>query len=119
MVGLGWAEILILLFCAGLFFGSPIIVALLFFLAQRSRRPPEAAAGQHNASPARQAQPAPPNEMPADSSILVARITHRFCPQCRSPLAADSPEGLCPACLMAGGLGSDVAIEPASGTAAT
>ena len=119
MVGLGFPEILILLVCAGLFFGSPIIVALLFFLAQRSRRSPEAAVGQHKSSPARQPQPAPPNEMSADSSILVARITHRFCPQCRSPLAADSPEGLCPACLMAGGLSSDVAIEPANGTAAT
>jgi len=28
------------------------------------------------------------------------------CPRCQSPLAADAPEGLCPACLMAGGLAS-------------
>jgi len=28
------------------------------------------------------------------------------CPRCQSPLAADAPEGLCPACLMAGALAS-------------
>src|SRR3954467_12946024 len=28
------------------------------------------------------------------------------CPRCQTPLAADAPEGLCPACLMAGGLAS-------------
>ncbi|MBC7852960.1 MAG: serine/threonine protein kinase, partial [Pirellulaceae bacterium] len=28
------------------------------------------------------------------------------CPRCQSPLASDAPEGLCPACLMAGGLAS-------------
>jgi serine/threonine protein kinase len=28
------------------------------------------------------------------------------CPKCQTPLAADAPEGLCPACLMVGGLAS-------------
>ena len=28
------------------------------------------------------------------------------CPRCQSPLAADAPEGLCPACLMSEGLAS-------------
>jgi predicted Ser/Thr protein kinase len=50
---------------------------------------------------------------------LVARITQRFCPRCRASLAADAPEGLCPACLMAGGLASAAAFDPASGLAAT
>ena len=35
------------------------------------------------------------------------------CPRCKSPLVADAPEGLCPACLLAGGL------VPSPGTAAT
>ena len=39
------------------------------------------------------------------------------CPRCQSPLAADAPEGLCPACLMAGGLAS--APSHALGSAAT
>src|SRR2546423_3378140 len=43
-----------------------------------------------------------------DSSSVISRLTQRFCPRCRAPLSADSPEGLCPACLMAGGLASDV-----------
>ena len=50
---------------------------------------------------------------------LVARLTQRFCPQCRAPLAADAPEGLCPACLMAGGLASATASDPEIGMAAT
>lgn len=40
-----------------------------------------------------------------------------ICPRCQSPLAADAPEGLCPACLMAGGLAS--VPSPAAGFAAT
>jgi serine/threonine protein kinase len=36
------------------------------------------------------------------------------CPRCQSPLAADAPEGLCPACLMAGGLGSAPQGTPGS-----
>lgn len=39
------------------------------------------------------------------------------CPRCQSLLAADAPEGLCPACLMAGGLAS--APFPSAGSAAT
>lgn len=115
MVGLGWMELLILLACAGLFFGSPIIVALLFFLAQRSRRqtplPAEQPSGQRVLS-SEQFSPRPV-ESAADSHIeIVARLTQRFCPQCRSPLPPDSPEGLCPACLMAGGLASESFAEP-------
>ncbi|MGI8977910.1 MAG: serine/threonine-protein kinase [Pirellulaceae bacterium] len=39
------------------------------------------------------------------------------CPRCQSPLAADAPEGLCPACLMAEGLAS--APSPAGSAATT
>lgn len=39
------------------------------------------------------------------------------CPRCQSPLAADAPEGLCPACLLAGGLES--APQGTPGSAAT
>jgi predicted Ser/Thr protein kinase len=56
---------------------------------------------------------------------VVARIARRFCPKCRATLTSDSPEGLCPACLMAGGLsGVDgevaepVPIPPAAEVAA-
>jgi serine/threonine protein kinase len=56
---------------------------------------------------------------PSRHAELVARITQRFCPRCRAPLAADAPEGLCPACLMAGGLASAAVIDPANGMAVT
>jgi predicted Ser/Thr protein kinase len=58
----------------------------------------------------------------ADSPLdtqLVARITLRFCPRCRAPLAPDAPEGLCPACLMAVGMASGAAIDAANGMAVT
>jgi tRNA A-37 threonylcarbamoyl transferase component Bud32 len=38
---------------------------------------------------------------------VVAKIARRFCPKCRAMLTSDSPEGLCPACLLAGGLSGD------------
>jgi phage shock protein PspC (stress-responsive transcriptional regulator)/predicted Ser/Thr protein kinase len=56
----------------------------------------------------RPAHPFPPPHCADDSLSVVSRITQRFCPRCRAPLAADAPEGLCPACLLAGGLASDV-----------
>ncbi|MFN0019937.1 MAG: serine/threonine-protein kinase [Pirellulaceae bacterium] len=40
-----------------------------------------------------------------------------ICPRCQTPLATDAPEGLCPACLMAGGLAS--APSPAGSAATT
>ncbi|MDZ4401795.1 serine/threonine-protein kinase [Prosthecobacter sp.] len=37
--------------------------------------------------------------------------TPATCPQCSSTLPADAPEGLCPACLMRGGLDTDATIK--------
>jgi predicted Ser/Thr protein kinase len=118
MVGLGWAELLILLFCAGLFFGSPVLVALMFFLAQRNRQPGAVANVPAPKQPAAMASPGAAAAYDSHAEV-VARLTQRFCPQCRAPLSADSPEGLCPACLMAGAMGVDVGAEPANGLAAT
>jgi predicted Ser/Thr protein kinase len=39
----------------------------------------------------------------------------RTCPRCRTALAADAPEGLCPACLLAGGLPSESLPPTSSG----
>src|SRR5688572_17042305 len=97
MVGLGWAEILILVLCAGFFFLSPVIVALILYATQRTRNSPATA-------PPKAYQPPPGDDRASASATVIARLTQRFCPQCRSPLAADAPEGLCPACLLAGGL---------------
>jgi hypothetical protein len=56
---------------------------------------------------------------PVTQADLVARITQRFCPRCRAPLAADAPEGLCAACLMAGGFASNPSAAVGEGFAAT
>src|SRR5262245_14126031 len=117
MVGLGFAEILCLLVFALLVFG--VLASVAVIAVNRSKR-------SAAAMPATVGGPAvawpPPQPAPVDHSShaeIVARLTQRFCPQCRSPLAADSPEGLCPACLMAGALGGDAAAEPRKGLAAT
>src|SRR5262245_15362127 len=55
----------------------------------------------------------------ADSAQIVSRLTQRFCPRCRAPVAADALEGLCPACLLAGGLANAARGELPNGTAAT
>src|SRR5262245_30421843 len=107
MIGLGWMEVLILLVCAGMFIVIPAVVVISILVSRSSEEPAPTAA-------------APPSRSPAgytadDADLrqtIIARLSQRFCPQCRSPLAPDSPEGLCPACLMVGGLAS-AAVEPA------
>jgi predicted Ser/Thr protein kinase len=116
MIGFGWVEILILLACTGVFFLAPVVVAIVFFATARAR----------NGESSGTRLPAPPVPVPnqvaydasATSIDVVARLTQRFCPQCRTALAPDSPEGLCPACLMAGALGSNLE-SPEPGMAAT
>src|SRR3970282_444104 len=100
MTGLGWAELLMLLVCIGFFFLSPVAVALIFFATQRARTAPASIT-----SPAVYRPPAEADGATSSAEVF-ARLTQRFCPQCRSPLATDAPEGLCPACLLAGGLTS-------------
>jgi predicted Ser/Thr protein kinase len=116
MIGLGWMEILVLLACTGVFFLSPVVVAIVFFATARARRG-ESGGTRLPAQPAPVQSPAP-YDASATSIDLVARLTQRFCPQCRSPLAADAPEGLCPACLMAGALVSRLDV-PEPGMVAT
>jgi len=41
--------------------------------------------------------------------------TQRTCPSCGKPVAADAPQGLCPECLMKGGMASTVSAPGASG----
>src|SRR5687768_2264155 len=65
---------------------------------------------QRGGSPARSASLPPRAPAYADYSSqadVVARLTRRFCPRCRTPLSADAPEGLCPACLLEGGFEGD------------
>ncbi len=42
-----------------------------------------------------------PNPSPRVDPVAAPR-SPRACPQCRAPIAADAPQGLCPRCLMAG-----------------
>ncbi|MCI0361724.1 MAG: serine/threonine protein kinase, partial [Planctomycetaceae bacterium] len=118
MIGFGWMEILILLGCAGMFIVIPGIVVISILVAKGAGQRHAPVVAEPVSAPRR--QPAAPVSNDADvRQTIIARLTQRFCPQCRSPLTPDSPEGLCPACLMAGGLAC-AAIEPvANGLAAT
>jgi predicted Ser/Thr protein kinase len=130
MFGIGAAEIVVLLLCAGVFFVIPLVVVGLVLLSQRSRGEANSHRAAGSAEPLRAergrtvAGPTPQYAAGADDAdvrqTIIARLTQRFCPGCRTALAADAPEGLCPACLMAGGLASQAGHDPiAAGLAAT
>jgi predicted Ser/Thr protein kinase len=116
MIGLGWMEILLLLVMFAV--GAAVFVFVMgsVIAIGRSARDIRGTLAQQHEQP-RGAQAAPgtafgnPNVAADDADVrqtIVARLTQRFCPQCRAALAADAPEGLCPACLMAGALVSGV-----------
>jgi predicted Ser/Thr protein kinase len=116
MVGLGWTEVLILLGCAVFYIAIPALVVVSILVSKRS--------GERSTTSVSVPQPprwpASPVADEADArQTIIARLTQRFCPQCRSSLAPDAPEGLCPACLMAGGLASAAIEPPVNGLAAT
>src|SRR5688572_9128874 len=99
MVGLGPMELLLLALL-----GLPMFAGFLVLIAIGIRvlRQPSPARGQSR----------PPAWSPQLSHQDVLRTKYfvhpvnasRTCPRCRAPLSADAPEGLCPACLLAGGL---------------
>ena len=111
MGGLGIAEIIVVIVVFGAIFGWLAWVVWLDHKrknesghggVQKKARRPEYGQAQFD-----------------DHQSIIAHLTQRFCPQCRAPLAADSPHGLCPACLMAGGLGSAALVGPDIGNAIT
>src|SRR5688500_17746582 len=101
MIGLGLAEILVLLLCGSVFVIGPLVVTLVVLLTQSGR----GRSGQTGVPlpGGREPQPAAAPQFPqsVDDSdrrqTIIARLTQRFCPQCRAALAPDAPEGLCPA----------------------
>jgi hypothetical protein len=109
MIGIGVLEILCILVIGLMFLAVAAAVVVVLVRNTASGAPANQPSGPRPvASPQ---QPQPSHYDPAVQADLVARLTQRFCPQCRAPLAADSPEGLCPACLMAGAMGGEFA-EP-------
>src|SRR5262245_55159061 len=96
--------------------GTFVMVWVLVMITVGGKLRRQSQAAPATPQPSQQAAPA---NWADDSLSVISRITQRFCPRCRSTLAADAPEGLCPTCLMAGGLASAAVVEPASGFAAT
>jgi len=86
VMGVGWEAVLFLLlgllFCAGLLAG---VVLLVVWLVRRGK--PQT----HTTPPI---QPEPEQPKPAPST----------CPRCGAPLPTDSPQGLCPRCVLGVGL---------------
>lgn len=95
-------------------FGLTVFLVVLMVIAKhlKNRNP-----GRHAAfAPRVPRQPQLPPMDPSEASAhWVASITQRFCPQCRAPLAVDSPEGLCPACLLAQGMAGGAGWNAAEG----
>ncbi|HEX5105488.1 MAG TPA: serine/threonine-protein kinase, partial [Pirellulaceae bacterium] len=114
MVGIGIFEILCILVFGLMFLAVAAAVTIVIVNRATAGKP---AVATPASSPAAAVAPPPAQAShldPAVQASLVARLTQRFCPQCRSPLAADSPEGLCPACLMAGAIGGFSHPRPGS-----
>ena len=108
----------LLLLCLG------VVGLLILTLLKRQREAPQpatlASSGPSAGVPQAAMASAPSFLSSSEASAaVVARLAERFCPSCRAPLERDAPEGLCPACLMAGGLGSRFAASAPDGLAAT
>lgn len=109
MFGVGPMELL-LLACVGLPMLLATIVVLLAAIRYLSKpaQPRAPLAAQPFASPALSHQ-----DVLRTRYFVNPGSASRTCPRCRSALPADAPEGLCPACLLAGGL-EEAALPPTS-----
>ena len=121
MFSIGWAELAIVVFVVG----TMVAIWFLFVtvVARAAKSGAEAAIAKSGGSLPSPHRPAARFVAQTDDAdarqTIIARLTQRFCPQCRAPLAADAPEGLCPACLMAGGLASALDAPAVNGLAVT
>src|SRR5262245_21792537 len=123
MFGIGWMEVAIIM-TLGVFFMTMFLT--IFTVVMKHRGAPHGG-GMPAHYPQAPAAPLPahypPHPQPAGageaSAFYVARITQRFCPRCRAALAPDAPEGLCRACLMAGGFATGAAMGSVNGMAVT
>lgn len=126
MMGLGLAELLILGFMCVLFFVgilATVIGLLVYGSRHRSPDPRREPPAERPAPRTYTRGDAPPSRRAPDDHDsrldLVTRITRRFCPRCRAALADDSPQGLCPACLLSEGIESESAPGAVDGAAVT
>src|SRR5690349_14388506 len=106
MSGIGLYELI----CLAVFglMGVAAVIAVTLVLLRASQEAPGEPAKALPMGP-------PPVLADAVSHIdVVAKIAKRFCPKCRAVLTSDSPEGLCPACLLAGGLSDVSPVDPSS-----
>ncbi len=100
---IGRMEVLLVLVLLG-GFGVALIVVLAVVLGRRGK----------TAAPAASTQPA------AASLVAITTVdaSARLCPHCGTGLAADAPEGLCPVCLVKGGMPTGVPLTASAGAAA-
>ena len=87
----GWEIILIL---AGFLFWVVVVGAAVFLIVHFTRK---------------SKKPAPPSASPVAPAT---QIIPRKCPQCGAELKPDVSEGLCPACLLQRGLGTEGGVPP-------
>lgn len=75
------------------------VVVIVYLLVNRDKTK------SHPQPPAPVAQNTPPS--PASPAAAQTQVLPRRCPQCGQPLSPDTPEGLCPACLLQHGMGTE------------
>ena len=103
-LALGWMEILLVLMLFG-GLAVVLIVVLAVVLGRRGKGAPSA----------------PPQSQPMakeDVAVTMSDPPARLCPRCGMGLAADAPEGLCPACLVKAGMPTGVPLTASAGAGA-
>jgi predicted Ser/Thr protein kinase len=83
------------------------IVAIVYFIARRAKTKP-----QPTPLAAVPASPVAPVAAPAPVVATETVVMSRKCPQCGAALEADTPEGLCPACLLQRGFATEGGAAP-------
>lgn len=100
MIGIGPMELLIVA-CVGLpmFLGTMVVLLAAIRYLSRPAQPRLEPLATSPVAPALSHQ-----DVLRTRYFQVAGTAPHTCPRCHAALAADAPEGLCPACLLAGGL---------------
>src|ERR1051325_6852833 len=92
MFNLGGGEVVLILVLTAVLLAAPVlaVVVALWLLVKKSG--------------SKESQPTPPIQPPPAQTT---KVLSKTCPQCGAELRSDTPEGLCPACLLKQGVASE------------
>ncbi len=99
----GWEILLVMgFFLCVVVIPVAAVVAIVYFIVNRNKPKPQPAP----------AAPLPAMPVQAAPAATKTVVMPRKCPQCGATLQPDAPEGLCPACLLQRGFGTEAGPAP-------